>query len=110
MIHNCLASGGANTAEWDFNDDTQQVRDCSVEVTCSIAFYLAAWQGWRRMLIVLDSAVHDQLLRRAGTLLMQREVPEPVNLQAAQVPHLTDSLPTASVGRTMALGVASHPC
>lgn len=44
-----VIAGGANTAEWDFNDDTQK------------------------------------LLRRAGTLLMQREVPELVNLQAAQL-------------------------
>ena len=30
--------------------------------------------------------VLTQLLRQAGTLLMQREVPDDVNLQAAQVP------------------------
>lgn len=74
-----MCTGGANAAEWEFSDATQQVWNdlerCDVHPDpLSIA------QADTPVAVVL------QLLRRAGTLLMQREVPEHVNLQAAQVP------------------------
>eukprot|EP00891_Asterochloris_glomerata_P000203 jgi/Astpho2/203/Aster-x0426 len=58
--------GGANTSKWDFSQETQQARSfCMSVVACAV-------------------------MKNAGMVLLQREIPEEVNTQVAQIAQGSD--------------------
>ena len=90
-----MVVGGANQADWQLSEPAREVCRPLHHLLTSAGDALCAWQGSHsyktlacprrlsRTLLMLPPAV--QLLGRAGAILLQREIPERVNTEVAQV-------------------------